>query len=313
MVLDKNVCVLAGGVGGAKLAYGLAKVLPAERLKIIVNTGDDFWHLGLRICPDLDTMMYTLAGLVDPVNGWGLEDDSTRMLSALEKYGRKPWFRLGDLDLATHLLRTEALHQGESLTDVTRQLSESLGIQVPIIPMCNEWVETKVDTIEEGELSFQAYFVKHRWQPTVKSLRFEGIQEASLSETVKACLAWAEILMIAPSNPWLSIDPILAIPTMHDTIRSRAIPRIAISPIIGDAAVKGPAAKLMKELHLDVSAQSVLEHYGDVINGFVYDDVDKGQVQSDIALRHFQTWMKDDQDKIDLAQNILQWIEGSLL
>ena len=178
----KNIVALVGGVGGAKLAHGLAQILPPECLTVIVNTGDDFWHYGLRVCPDLDTVMYTLSGVVNKTNGWGVADDTFATLSALKRYGEDPWFGVGDQDFATHLLRTQAIANGESLTTVTQKLTTALGINQTILPMTNAPVATKVVTIEQGELDFQVYFVRHRWQPTVTAIRFDGIEDAAVSE-----------------------------------------------------------------------------------------------------------------------------------
>ncbi|MBZ0286373.1 MAG: 2-phospho-L-lactate transferase, partial [Anaerolineae bacterium] len=249
-----NVVVLVGGVGGAKLAYGLAQVLPPDEFSIIVNTGDDFWLYGLRICPDLDTITYTLSGLVDPMNGWGIGGDTRHMLSALKRLGEDPWFGLGDQDVATHLLRTVALRDGDSLTDVTTRLTKKLGIPQRILPMTDAPVATIVDTEEYGEIDVQTYLVRYRWQPTVKSLRLDGIESAAVSGPVREVLEKADVILIGPSNPWLSIDPILAVPGMRALITARPIPRVAVSPIVGGRALKGPADKLMAELGYEPSA-----------------------------------------------------------
>ncbi|MEO8612175.1 MAG: 2-phospho-L-lactate transferase [Chloroflexota bacterium] len=304
-----KVVVLVGGVGGAKLAYGLAQVLPAEDLSIIVNTGDDFWLYGLRICPDLDTITYTLSGMVDKNNGWGLGGDTRNMLETLKRYGEEPWFGLGDKDIATHLLRTAALREGESLTNVTGRLTKKLGIPQRILPMTDAPVATIVDTDEYGEIDFQTYFVRYRWQPTVKSLRLDGIDAATVSQPVRDAVQKADIILIGPSNPWLSIDPILAVPGMRALITNRSIPRVAVSPIVGGKALKGPADKLMGELGYEPSAETVVDYYGEVINGFVYDQTDTGLV---IPLPHTmtcETVMKTDEDKIILAQNVIDWIK----
>ena len=305
-----NVVVLVGGVGGAKLAYGLAQVLPAEELSIIVNTGDDFWLYGLRICPDLDTITYTLSGLVDKTNGWGLTGDSRHMLEALKRFGEEPWFGLGDQDVATHLLRTAALRDGENLTNITGRLTKKLGIPQRILPMTDDPVATIVDTVEYGEIDFQTYFVRYRWQPTVKSLRLAGIESATISQSVREALEKADVILIGPSNPWLSIDPILAVPGMRELITSRPIPRVAVSPIVGGRALKGPADKLMGELGYEPSAETVVGYYGDLINGFVYDQTDAGL---EIPLSHTlscETIMKFDEDKIILAENVIDWIKS---
>ena len=183
-----NVVALVGGVGGAKLAYGLAQIIPPENLTVIVNTGDDFWYYGLRICPDLDTIMYTLAGVVDKTNGWGVGGDTINLLDALRRYGEDVWFRLGDQDVATHLLRTQALNAGETLTAVTARLARALGIQAAVLPMTDEPVATTVNTVEHGEIEFQEYFVRYRWQPTMRSLRLAGIEAARMTPPVRAAL-----------------------------------------------------------------------------------------------------------------------------
>ncbi len=305
----KNIVVLVGGVGGAKLALGLVRILPPESLTVIVNTGDDFWHYGLRICPDLDTIMYTLSGLVDRDNGWGVVDDSRNMLDMMQRYGEEPWFGLGDRDLATHLLRTRLLREGHLLTGITQQLTTSLGVKHRVLPMTDAPVETMVDTVEHGELDFQNYFVRYRWQPTVKALRFDGCENAAMTIAVQEAFAAADAILIAPSNPWLSIDPILSVPGMRETIVGRDVPRVAISPIIGGCAVKGPAAKLMSELGYDVSAKAVAEYYGDLINSFVYDEQDIGLEIQGIHTVAMYTIMKTESDKSALAQNVLNWVE----
>jgi LPPG:FO 2-phospho-L-lactate transferase len=305
-----KVVTLVGGVGGAKLAYGLSRVLPPQDLTIIVNTADDFWHYGLRICPDLDTITYTLSGLVDPVNGWGVAGDTTAMLEALRSYGEDAWFRLGDRDLATHLLRTERLRRGESLTAITAYLTAKLGILPAILPMTDDPVATTVSTREHGVLDFQTYFVRHRWQPVVTQLQLEGIAQASLTTAGRLALEMADIILIGPSNPWLSIDPILSLPGVRELLRSRSIPRVAISPIVGGKAIKGPAAKLMAELGLEVSAGAVAQHYGDLLNGFVLDTVDAGQPVPQAQVLSCETIMNSDHDKVLLAESVLRWIQS---
>jgi LPPG:FO 2-phospho-L-lactate transferase len=305
-----KVTVLVGGVGGAKLAYGLARILPPEDLSVIVNTGDDFELYGLRICPDLDTILYTLAGMVDRANGWGIGGDTIHMLDALRRYGEETWFRLGDQDVATHLLRTQWLSQGIPLTDVMAHFSRALGVAVPILPMSDQPVATMVDTVEYGEIAFQTYFVRYRWQPTVKGLRLAGIERAAMTAPVRAALTAADVVLIAPSNPWLSIDPILALPGMRALLEARPVPRVAVTPIVGGRAIKGPAAKLMHELGYPVSPQTVAEHYGTLINGFVYDEVDAGLMLRLPRTVAFDTVMKTEDDRIDLARNVLQWIKG---
>jgi len=305
-----KVVTLVGGVGGAKLAYGLAQVLPPEDLTIVVNTGDDTWMYGLRVCPDLDTIMYTLSGLVDKVNGWGVAGDTTQTLEALRQYGEDAWFRLGDRDMATHILRTRWLNAGFRLTQVTERLTKNLGIHQRILPMTDAPVATMLDTVEHGELDFQSYFVKYRWQPTVKRLWLKGVEKADVSDEVRDALTQADALIIGPSNPWLSIDPILRIPGLKELLLERDIPRVAISPIVGGQAIKGPAAKLMTELGYSPSAQSVAGYYGDALNGYVFDQSDGDLVIQLPQVTKFETIMKSDKDKEDLARSVLQWIQG---
>lgn len=282
----KKIVLLVGGVGGAKLAYGLYHTMPHEDLTIIVNTGDDFWHHGLRICPDLDTVMYTLSGLVDKTNGWGVADDTIITLEALRRYQIATWFRLGDKDLATHLLRTQWWYEGISLTEITRHLATALGITCTLLPMTNGEVPTIVKTHEHGDLPFQEYFVKHRWQPTITSITYLGADATASTSHVRTAIASADAIIIAPSNPWLSIRPILALNGMADLLTARAIPRIAITPLIQGQAVKGPTAKLMRELGLDTTPQTVIAYYGDVINGFIGDIRDENTITAPKKYRH---------------------------
>jgi LPPG:FO 2-phospho-L-lactate transferase len=296
-------------VGGAKLAHGLAQILEPGQLTIVVNTGDDFWRHGLRICPDLDTIMYTLSGLVDKTNGWGVSGDTRNTLTALQRYGVDTWFGLGDQDIATHLLRTEWLRAGESLTEVTRRLTTGLDILHRILPMTDAPVATMVETAEQGELDFQTYFVKMRWQPKVKSLRLNGIEAASMSAEVSQAIDEANVILIGPSNPWLSIMPILSVPGMKEAILGRSVPRVAITPIIQGEAIKGPASKLMAELGYESSAKSVVRYYGDVINGFIYDERDAGIETPVTRAAAFDTIMRSDADRVVLARKVLDWIE----
>ncbi len=310
-ITDQRIVVLVGGVGGAKLAHGLAQIVPPEHLTVIVNTGDDFWHYGLRICTDLDTVMYTLSGLVDPANGWGVGGDTVLTLEALRRFGEQPWFRLGDQDLATHLIRTEALRAGESLTSVTRRLTSALGILHPILPMTDAEMPTIIETVEQGTLEFQEYFVKQRWQPTVTRIDYANAERATLSAEVIAALDQADLILFGPSNPWLSIAPILAVPGMRDRLLARDVPRVALSPIVGGQALKGPAAKLMAELGYTVSASAVAEYYGAIINGFVYDDRDRHLNIAHEALRAttLNSVMHTDADRATLAAAMLTWVQ----
>ena len=306
----ERIVVLVGGVGGAKLAHGLAQILEPGRLTVIVNTGDDLWHYGLRVCPDLDTVMYTLAGLIDPAKGWGLADESHNMLDMMRRYGDEPWFGLGDRDLATHLLRTQALRDGATLTDATRMLTNRLNIRQQILPMTDAPVTTTMDTVEYGELAFQDYFVRHRWQPTVRAIHLNGIEQASVPAAARAALENADAILFGPSNPWLSIAPIVAVPGMSDLIRSRNVPRIAVTPIIQGDAVKGPAAKLMAELGYTPSAEAVAAYYGDLLNGFVYDERDAELRIGGQRTTMMNTIMITDADRATLARHVLEWVES---
>lgn len=268
-----NCIALAGGVGGAKLADGLARATDAESLTIVVNTGDDFDLHGLRISPDLDTVMYTLAGIANPETGWGIAGDTWHNFEMLDRYGVAPWFRLGDRDLATHLLRTELLTEGQPLSAVTRELCGRLNVTLRVMPMTDDRVRTIVDT-ELGLLPFQEYFVKHHWQPTVRGIIFEGCEEAEPAPGMLRAIETADTIVICPSNPYLSIDPILALRGVRDVLLNATAPIIAVTPIIAGEAVKGPAAKLMRELGLEPSAVEIARHYADFVNGFVLDTRD---------------------------------------
>jgi LPPG:FO 2-phospho-L-lactate transferase len=303
-----NVVLLVGGVGGAKLAYGLSQTLAPQNLTIIVNTADDFWHYGLRICPDIDTIMYTLAGRVDKQQGWGIANDTTQMLKALATYGEDTWFRLGDTDLATHILRTDRLRHGATLTQVTAELKQSLGIQHTILPMTDDEVATIIDTEEHGEMAFQTYFVRHRWQPTVRQLTYRGAAQAALSPAAAKAIATADAIVLGPSNPWLSIAPILAIPALQAALVAREVPRVAVTPIVSGQAIKGPTAKIMQELGIAPSAQEVALYYKNVINGFLYDQSDQPLTIDSLRLTSCQTVMRTDRDKIALAEALMTWI-----
>jgi LPPG:FO 2-phospho-L-lactate transferase len=312
VAVDKQVVVLVGGVGGVKLALGLSHIIPPENLTLIINTGDDFRHLGLKICPDLDTVMYTLSGVVNPEFGWGVQDDSTNTLETLEKhYHFEPWFRLGDKDMATHLLRTNMLNEGHTLTEVVTHMSRLIGVKPTLLPMTDMDVPTIVNTESMGKLGFQEYFVKHRWQPVIKSIRYDAHEKATITESVQSALESADIILIAPSNPWLSIAPILSIPNMRELITSCDVPRVMVTPVIGGAAVKGPTAKIMGELGLSVTADTVARYYGDVITGFVNDTQNAELALDGIKTIQLDTLMIDLDDKIRLAQSILDWIGGS--
>ncbi len=309
--LAMKVAVLIGGVGGAKLASGLMQVVAPERLSFIVNTGDDFRHLGLKICPDLDTLMYTLAGLVNPEWGWGIAEDSTITLESLERtYGLEPWFRLGDKDLATHLLRLDLLQRGYSLTEVSDCLARRLGLAARLLPMCDEDLPTIIYSDSHGELGFQEYFVKHRWQPVVKSISYRDCEKASMSPAVTVAIEEADIILIAPSNPWLSVAPVLAVPGLRTALKRALAPVVAVTPIIAGAAVKGPTAKIMAELGLQVSEAAVAEFYHGIIDGFVNDIRNQPLGVANLQSTRLDTLMTDKPAKVNLARETLAWIAG---
>ena len=309
--ITKNIVALAGGVGGSKLAYGLAQIVAPEHLTIIVNTGDDFEHLGLYIAPDLDTVMYTLAGVNNPATGWGVKDESWNMMAAMARYAGPTWFQLGDRDLATHLLRTKWLSDNYTYNWVTKELCRRLGVRCAVLPMTEEPVRTMVQT-EEGELAFQEYFVKRKCEPVVTALRYAGAEAAQPSREVVNALRQSDAIVLCPSNPLLSIDPILALPTMRRVMAASRSPKIAVSPLVGGQALKGPAAKLMKELNMDVSATGVAQHLHDVLTDFVIDHADAAEEQAikDLGLRTLVTGtiMTNNETKVQLAQEILDFI-----
>lgn len=314
----KKVLALSGGVGGAKLALGLSRILPPENLTIVCNTADDFEHLGFPISPDLDTVMYTLAGLNNTTLGWGLAGETWQFMSALKELGSETWFQLGDKDLATHTERRRLLSEGDNLTQVTQKLSAKLGVKHPIVPMSNDRIQTLVHTGKE-DLAFQHYFVREQCQPEVSGFTFNGIEQASLSEPFLNALKDKDLaaIIICPSNPFVSVDPIISISKVRELMVASAALVIAVSPIVGGTAIKGPAAKMMAELNLTVSPESVLRFYGDLLDGFVIDTVDSAEkdqlaslLQSDKlfdkeGVSVTRTVMKTDEDKIALAQFIL--------
>jgi len=270
-----KVVALAGGVGGARMANGLAQILDPEHLSIIVNTGDDFEFWGLSISPDLDTVVYTLAGISNPETGWGLQDEGQRCLKQMRLLGHPDWFGLGDRDLAIHLTRTLWMREGISLTEVTKKISTSLGVKHSILPMCDEPNRTIAIT-KSGEIDFQTYFVKEKWQPELLGLRWEGATNAKMTSQVKQVLTEADLIIICPSNPFVSIDPILNLPGILDLVRNKTV--VGISPIIGGKAVKGPAAKMFQELlGKEASASNVAAYYqkNSLLNGFVIDTQDQ--------------------------------------
>jgi LPPG:FO 2-phospho-L-lactate transferase len=302
-----TVVALSGGVGGAKLALGLYRALPPDSLTVVANTGDDFDHLGLRICPDLDTLLYTLAALEHPEQGWGRRDETWTFMRVIEALGEDPWFRLGDADTALHVLRTHRLRGGAALSGVIEGFRLRLGIAAQILPMTDFRVETWVDT-DQGELSFQEYFVRHRCQPRMRAIRFAGAAEATPAPGVRAALSAGglEAIVLCPSNPYLSIDPLLAIPDLRRALEQRRVPLVAVSPLIGGAAVKGPTAKIMHELGIESSPEAIAAHYQGLIDGLVVDTADAAAAaRMPIPVFTTGTLMKTLEDRMRLAGFVL--------
>jgi len=310
-----RILALCGGVGGAKLAYGLSRVLAPEDLTIVVNTGDDFEHLGLLICPDLDTVTYTLAEVENLAQGWGRDGESRSVLDEIGRRGGESWFLLGDKDIALHLLRRQMRDEGLGLTEITRRLTQRFGIAHPILPMSDDPVRTIVTT-DEGPLAFQDYFVKRRCVPRVMQLTYQGADRAQASRAVLEACADPKLtgIVLCPSNPYLSIDPMLAIAGIKDALERRRVPALAVSPIIGGRALKGPAAKMMAELGHPVTSLTVLRHYGALIDGLVVDEEDRALTAErgpgDPALHVAKTVMKTREDRIALARDCLALLTG---
>jgi LPPG:FO 2-phospho-L-lactate transferase len=308
-----KVLALAGGIGGAKLAAGLQAALSPGDLSVVVNTADDFDLWGLRICPDLDTVMYTLAGISNPETGWGIAGESFDALEMLARYGEDTWFKLGDRDLATHILRTTKLRSREPLTRITAELSTALGIESAILPMCDELVATVLDT-PHGLLEFQEYFVRRCQRDEVLGVRLRGVGEARLTQAVLGALAGADLVVLCPSNPVVSIGPILAVPGMREALGSSPAPKIAVSPIVGGRALKGPADRMLASLGHEVSAVGVARMYEGLVSGMVIDGVDNGEISGIEALgmRVLATdaVMRDEPDRARLAREVLGFGAG---
>jgi LPPG:FO 2-phospho-L-lactate transferase len=334
-----NIVTLAGGVGGAKLAQGLALVptltpspspIPCPRsggtasrkgegsLTIIVNTGDDFeWH-GLTVCPDLDTVTYTLGGVANTITGWGVADDTFEAIGALQRLGVEPWFKIGDRDLATHVYRTELLRKGKTLTEATQIITHALGIQATILPMTDDRFRTMVET-DQGVLEFQEYFVRQQWQPMITRILFEGAETAQATPQVIGALQQADAIIIAPSNPFVSVEPILRVtPTLafphHDEGGNKGggQPVAAVSPIVGGQAIKGPAAKMFRELGWEPSAFAVAQHYQGLVTHFVLDQLDAVQesaIQS-LGMKTLvtNTIMQTVDDRVRLASEVVEFV-----
>jgi LPPG:FO 2-phospho-L-lactate transferase len=309
-----KIAALAGGVGGAKLAQGLAEILNPEELSIIVNTGDDFEHFGLFISPDVDTVCYTLAGIANPSTGWGISGDTFHTFDALTHLGAPDWFRLGDVDLATHMERTRLLNQGMTLTDITQKICKNLGVIHSVLPMTDNRVSTWVETEEFGFLPFQEYFVKHRFEPKCKSFQFKGIENAEPSDRVLQSLNESDAIVICPSNPFVSIDPILALKGTREIIDRKFI--LCVSPIIGGNAVKGPLAKMFLELGYQSSPKKVIEHYQGLVDCIVLDPADEGEtmleVGSSIIIHATDIFLPDKANRVRLAREILDYLNNHL-
>jgi LPPG:FO 2-phospho-L-lactate transferase len=306
MTVSLRVVALAGGVGGAKLSDGLARVLPEGNLTVIVNVGDDFEYLGLYICPDLDTVTYTLAGLENLDTGWGRRAESWHAHQVIGALGGDPWFRLGDHDLGLHLERTRRLRDGVRLSTLTEDFRNALGIKTAILPVTDHPVPTQVNTVS-GWLPFQEYFVHQQCRPQVTGFRFLGVQSASPSPGVLEAIGQADLVVICPSNPWVSIDPILAVPGVRQAVASR--PVLAVSPIIAGRTVKGPAAKMFSELGIQPSAEAVARHYADLLWGFILDAEDSPAVDSVARMGIYcaaaRTLMRARDDRTALAGDVL--------
>ena len=302
-----SVLALSGGIGGAKLALGLYRVLPPGKLTVVANTGDDFEHLGLSISPDIDTLLYTLAGINNPELGWGRRNETWTFMAALEALGGETWFKLGDGDLAAHVERTRRLAAGESLSQVTDDFRRRLGISARLLPMSDDLVRTRLRT-DEGWLDFQDYFVRLRASPVVREIAYAGAAEAGANPDFLAALAGddLELVVICPSNPFLSIDPILSLPRVRDALRACRAPVVAVSPIIGGKAVKGPTAKIMAELGLPVGAAAVARHYEDILDVFVAEESDANELEDlGIPVRLARTLMSTIDDREALARVVL--------
>ncbi len=309
MNVPPTVLAVSGGIGGAKLVLGLYRVLPADSLMVAINPGDDFEHLGLTICPDFDTTLYTLAGCSNPDTGWGREGETWQCLAALRELGGPDWFGLGDRDLATHLLRSQALREGRRLGEVAAGLSERLGVRASLLPATDDPLRTIV--LSEGQaLSFQAYFVRERCEPEVRGLRFDGADTARPQPRILDALAadTLDAIVLCPSNPWLSIDPMLAIPGFADALRASSAPVVAVSPIVSGRAIKGPTAKIMAELGLPANAAAVADHYASLVDGFILDAADASLAGAiEVPVMTTQTVMNSLEDRERLAREALEF------
>lgn len=303
------IVVLTGGTGGAKFVQGLAEVVPAHELTMIVNTGDDLTWWGLHVSPDLDSVTYALAGILSRERGWGVDGDTFHCLDGMRRVGAPAWFQLGDRDLATHLRRSQLLSENKTLTEATAAIARSLGVAVRVLPMTDDCVETRL-LAADGELSFQEYFVRERYQVPVQGVRFQGAEQARPAPGVLEAIAQAEAIVIAPSNPITSIGPILAVPGIRQALQRTKAAVAAISPIIADAAVSGPAAELMRMRDLPVSIAGVARCYADFLDLLIADERDAayGTPIEGIAVRYTSTLMNSNSDKAALARSMLRFI-----
>ncbi len=297
-----SVVVLTGGVGGAKLVLGLAQTMAPEAITAIVNTGDDFSHLGLSVSPDIDTLLYTLSGKANQAQGWGREGESWAFMAALRELGGEDWFALGDGDLALHVLRSLRLGRGEVLSAIIADFARAWGVGVRVLPMSDAPVATWLST-DEGELAFQRYFVERRCEPRVSAIRFRGAAEAPAAPGVLEAIAAAEAILIAPSNPYLSVDPILAVPSIAAALRAARAPVVAVSPLVGGRAVKGPTAKLMQELGAPLTNAAIAAHYGDLLDGLLIDAGDDAPAALETA--RTQTLMATLEDRRRVSEAAL--------
>lgn len=302
-----KIAALAGGVGGSKMCAGLADVVDPSELTIIVNIGDDFSHYGLKICPDLDTVCYTMAGMNNPLTGWGLKDESWNSSNSLEILGGETWFKLGDKDLATHLERTKLLNNEVNLTEITRRFCQKWGIRHQILPATDYVVSTIVKTKEKGNLAFQEYFVKHHCDPVVTGFMFDGIENAKPSDKVISALENADWILLCPSNPWVSIDPIIQMKGISEILSQKKV--VAVSPLINGKAFKGPAAKMYQELGIKPAASSVANHYRKFLSAFVLDESDIAEEsvinQWGIITLHTDIRMPTQEERRRLANELL--------
>ncbi len=298
------VVALSGGIGGAKLVLGLSRVLPADQLLVVANTGDDFEHLGLSISPDIDTLTYVLAGIDNPVTGWGRRDETWSFMETIGALGGEDWFRLGDRDLALHVERTRRLRLGTTLSEVTSDICRRLGIAVRVVPMSDDRVRTRVRS-DAGWIDFQDYFVRQQCRPVVHELAFDGAAGARPHADIVAALLSDDVraVIVCPSNPFISIEPILAMSGMRDAIKASGAPVVAVSPIIGGQAVKGPTAKMMREIGLEASSAAVAARYGDLLDGYIVDRADADAVGGVLArITTAKTLMTSLQDRETLAR-----------